>query len=537
MVAEADRAAVLLVAADLVAELGQAGVRLLGGELGRPLEGGVGLGDEAADRDRAADVVRAGDLAALLDHVRRHVGDLEDVVVGLRGQAAHEVQLHLTPAVAVGRGDRTDQVLLRDHLVDDLAHALRAALGGEGQAGAAAVAGQLVGQVDVEGVDARGGQGEADLVVLVAVREALGDVTDLGVVRRGQREEAHLLEARRLQALLDHVADTRDRTLAHRAGDHAGLAEAAAARAAAEDLHRHALVDRFGQRDQGLLGVRPLVQVHHGVLGHAPRDAGAVRHDAGDTAVGEVLDVVERRDVHPARLRQAEEDLLAAAGAALGLPLADDPGHVEHGLLAVADDRRVDEVGDRLRVEGRVAAGQDDRVVDRAVLGLQGDSGEVQGGEHVRVAELRGEAQPEHVEGADRPVGVHRELRDAVLTHQRLQVRPHAVGALGEDALLLVEDLVEDHDALVGQTDLVRVRVHERPADVALVPRLDRGIELSADVLDGLLHMREQCFELREHRLGGFGRHLANLRELTGVTIKRNPPGGLPRTLSRTPCA
>ncbi|MEV5267712.1 MFS transporter, partial [Streptomyces werraensis] len=34
-----------------------------------------------------------------------------------------------------------------------------------------------------------------------------------------------------------------------------------------------------------------------------------------------------------------------------------------------------------------------------------------------------------------------------------------------------------------------------------LVPVLDRGVELSADVLDRLLHMREQSFELREHRL------------------------------------
>ncbi|QHA04694.1 hypothetical protein GQF42_16590 [Streptomyces broussonetiae] len=42
--------------------------------------------------------------------------------------------------------------------------------------------------------------------------------------------------------------------------------------------------------------------------------------------------------------------------------------------------------------------------------------------------------------------------------------------------------------------------------------------------------MREQGFELREHRLD---RHRGNLRELTGVTIKRNPPGALNRTLSR----
>ena len=137
------------------------------------------------------------------------------------------------------------------------------------------------------------GQGQADLVLLVAVGQALGDVADLGVVGGGQRQQADLLEAGGLEALLDHLADAGDGPLAHRAGDHAGLAEAAAAGAAAEDLDGHPLVHGLGERDERLLRVGPLVEVHDGVLGHAPRHAGAVRDDAGDAAVGQVLDVVE----------------------------------------------------------------------------------------------------------------------------------------------------------------------------------------------------------------------------------------------------
>ncbi len=460
------------------------------------------LGHESADGHRAADVVLAGDLAALGDDVDRHVADLEHVLVGLGGQAAHEVQLHLAPAVAVRGGDGPDQVLFRDHLVDDLAHALGAALGGEGQAGAATVAGQLVGQVHVERVHAGRRQGQAHLVVRVAVGEALGDVGDLRVVRGGQGEEADLLEAGGLQALLHHFADAGDASLPHGARDHAGLAETTAAGAAAEDLHGHALVDGFGERDQGLLGVGPLVEVHDRVLGHTPRHAGAVGHDTADAAVRQVLDVVEAGDVDVAGLGEAEEDLFAPARPPLGLPGADDLGHVEDGLLAVADDRAVDELRDRLGVEGRVAAREDDRVVDGTVAGLQRDAGEVQGREHVGVAQLRGEGQAEHVEGGDRAVAVHGELRHLVLAHQFFEVGPHAVGALGEDALALVEHLVQDHDALVGQPDFVRVRVHESPADVTALPLLDRGVEFTADVLDGLLHMRKQGLKLREDRLG-----------------------------------
>ena len=156
-------------------------------------------------------------------------------------------------------------------------------------------------------------------------------------------------------------------------------------------------------------------------------------------------------------------------GLVLGLPLADDLGDREHDLLAVAEHGGVDEVRDGLGVERGVAAGDDDRVVLAAVGRVQRDPGEVEGVEHVGVAELGGEAQAEEVEGADRAVAVDGELRDRALlvagAHHLLHVGPHRVGALGEDPVALVEHLVEDLDALVGQADLVGVGVHQGPAD------------------------------------------------------------------------
>ena len=282
---------------------------VVGVELRGPLERRVRLGHEPADRDRAADVVAAGDLAALRDHLLREVGDLQDVLVGLGGQAAHEVELHLAPARGVRRRDRADQVLLGDHLVDHLAHPLRAALGGEGQARTAAVARELVGQVDVERVDPGAGQAEADVGALVAVGQVLGDLADLAVVGAGQREQADLLEAGGADAVLDHRADRGDRALADRAGDHAGLAEPAAARAAAEDLDAEPLVHRLGQRHQRLGRVGPGVEVHQRVLVHAVRDAGQVGGDGRDRAVGGVRHVVERRHVDAAADRQPAQQL------------------------------------------------------------------------------------------------------------------------------------------------------------------------------------------------------------------------------------
>ena len=53
-------------------------------------------------------------------------------------------------------------------------------------------------------------------------------------------------------------------------------------------------------------------------------------------------------------------------------------GDREHGLLAVADDGGVDEVGDRLGVERGVPAGHDDRVGVGAVDRVQRDARQVE---------------------------------------------------------------------------------------------------------------------------------------------------------------
>ena len=209
-------------------------------------------------------------------------------------------------------------------------------------------------------------------------------------------------------------------------------------------------------------------------------------------------------------------------GSTLGLPLAHHLGDREHDLLAVPEDRGVDEVGDRLGVERGVAAGDDDRVVLAAVDRVERDPGQVEGVEHVGVAELGGEAQAEEVERADGAVAVDGELRDrallVTLAHHPLHVGPHRVGALGDDPVALVEHLVEDLDALVGQAHLVGVGVHQRPPDRrpaglgrrGAVPVLDDRVELAADVLDGLLHRGKPRLQAREDRRDGHDSNTSN---------------------------
>ena len=108
---------------------------------------------------------------------------------------------------------------------------------------------------------------------------------------------------------------------------------------------------------------------------------------------------------------------------------------------------------------------------------------------------------PNRSNAPHRAVRVHGELRHAVLAHQRLEVRPDRVGALGEHVGLLVEHLVEDLHALVGQADLVRVRVHQRPPHGRGVPVLDDRAELAADVLDRLAHPGQQLLKAGAKRM------------------------------------
>jgi hypothetical protein len=228
---------------------------------------------------------------------------------------------------------------------------------------------------------------------------------------------------------------------------------------------------------------------------HPERDPGAVGHDPLDPPVRQVVDVVEAGHVHALRAGQAQQQLLAAARRPGGLPRADDVGDLEHRLLAVAEHRGVDEVGDRLRVERRVPAGDHDRVLVGAVRGQQRDARQVERGQQVGVAQLGRERDAEQVERAHRPVRVDGELRHALAAHEGLEVGPDRVCPLGQHVGPLVEDLVEDLHALVGQPDLVGVRVHQRPPHRRGVPVLHHAAELAADVLDGLADPREQLLQ------------------------------------------
>ncbi len=153
-----------------------------------------------------------------------------------------------------------------------------------------------------------------------------------------------------------------------------------------------------------------------------------------------------------------------------------------------------------------MSTGDHDGMLVTPVRAMQGDARKVERGQQIGVPQLGGEADAEQVEVGHRTVAIHGELGDAVLTQQLFQIRPDRVGALSQDVRLLVENLVKDLDALVGQADLVGVRIHQAPADDRVRPRLYLGVSFAAEIAHGLADPRKQRFQTGEQRLSGHAR-------------------------------
>ena len=119
------------------------------------------------------------------------------------------------------------------------------------------------------------------------------------MVGRRQRQEPDLRQPGTLHAGGDNLLDRLLGTLSDGTGDHAGLAEATAPRASAEDLHRHAVMNDLGQRNERLLRIRILVPGRGRVRRIMRCGAfGCLREDAAETPIRQVFGGVQRRDVN-----------------------------------------------------------------------------------------------------------------------------------------------------------------------------------------------------------------------------------------------
>ncbi len=142
-----------------------------------------------------------------------------------------------------------------------------------------------------------------------------------------------------------------------------------------------------------------------------------------------------------------------------------------------------------------MAARPDERMLGPTVRCSHRHPREVDAVEDVRVDELGREVERDQVELGRRPVRVDREQRQPMAAHERLEIEPGRVRALGDRVVALVQDLVQDLQPLVGQTDLVGVGVDEQPPHLPAVVVGSQGAVFATDVTSRLLHLGQERLE------------------------------------------
>ena len=214
--------------------------------------------------------------------------------------------------------------------------------------------------------------------------------------------------------------------------------------------------------------------------------------------------LVKRRHIDARDLRQGNEQVTSIAVAELGK----DCGDLADDFFPVAQHDGIDEVGDRLGVVGAVAADHHQRLTGDTVCRSQRQVSQIDEVDQVRVGQLGREVEGQHVEGGRRLVMLDREQRDPLGSHYGFEVAPWGIPTVGTTVGPLIDDLVQDLQALVGQADLVGVRVQEHPADERSIRWFAIGAVLAADVARWLLDLGQMRFDQRPNGWPG-GQHRA----------------------------
>ena len=176
--------------------------------------------------------------------------------------------------------------------------------------------------------------------------------------------------------------------------------------------------------------------------------------------------LIQGRDIGTGDRRELLDNLSArdALVAQAAMQLAD----LEQRLLALADQNGIEEGRIRLGVIDRGATGNDNGIVLGAVSREQRNAGEVERLKEVGDGHLVRHMHADDIERGHRRCTLERQQRNPRLAHGIAHIGPRHVAALAGNALGLIEDVVENGDALVGQTDLIHVRIDHAAAIVGI---------------------------------------------------------------------
>ena len=253
----------------------------------------------------------------------------------------------------------------------------------------------------------------------------------------------------------------------------------------------------LGQGHELSFGIRPVCKISDRALLHRGRHIGESRCDLRNERTV-VCHSVHRRDIDAGDLRQLPQHFSARTiGTTGALPFAHELSDLANDLLAVAQHDKVDEIGDGFGVVGAMTTHADQRIGVCTGSRVNRNACEVNAVEEVRVCQFSAEVEGNDIEIAGRTMCVHREQLDLLSSQQRFKVSPRRIGAFGCSILTLIENLVENLQTLIRQTDLVGVRLRQQPTDDPATVSWRLHSQLTTDVTGRLLDLREQVLEAR----------------------------------------
>ena len=210
-------------------------------DLALPLERGMGLGHEGRDRNIETLTLAPGPLQGL----SAQLNDALQVGIGLGRQADHEIELDEIPAPGKQRLDGCQDLVFVKPFVDDIPQPLGPGLGRDRKTSLAAfLQGLEHFPVQHPGPD----RGQRQVETGTGRARSPEQIEQARMIADTQREKREFLHAGSPAPLPGPVQEPFDILFANRAVNHPGLAEAAAAAAAARDLERQAIVNHLDQR-------------------------------------------------------------------------------------------------------------------------------------------------------------------------------------------------------------------------------------------------------------------------------------------------
>ena len=378
-------------------------------------------------------------------------------------------------------------------------------------------------RISEEIVDALRGQRYGHALFVEALHHFLRQIRQTGIIAAGEAHERDFVIAGGVDQLFGQLEQAIHRAFAHGAIDHAGLTEAAAARAAAENFEHDAVVDDLSVGYDELLGIIGGGEiVHHGLEAHLGRAGAGLGRDRLERAVLIVGDVIERGNVNALDAHDHLEKFLA--GRAALLPLFVNVDVFVRVAFAVAQREKIDERRERLGIIGAGAAAHDERAV-RTIGSAQRDAGQIERGQYVGIAHFILKRNAQYVELLNRRAGFDREQRNIVCAHLLFHVDPRRKDALAPGVVALVDGMIEDLHAQMGHPHLIGIRKQEGIAHIHVRGVLHDGTELAADIADGLRNLHHQGIDFIRKRQGFYSslRHNHPLNFITNRAAGQPP--------------